>query len=247
MRYTAPTVSLVACLAFVISLSAPRVSRAQKLASAAVPARPGGYDSLEQDVIREINLARTHPAEYADYLEQMRQYFKGNELRRPGRPALVTQEGVAALDDAIKFLRSVKPTAPLSASTGMCLGARELVKDQGATGATGHKGADGSFCEQRTQRFGSWTGDIGEDLDYSADTARERVLMLLIDDGVANRGHRQRLLSSNYKVVGVACGDHKLGGICVITFAGSFNDRPGSAQAGKKDDAEGRAPATKRF
>lgn len=247
MRYTAPAVSLVACLAFIISLSAPRVARAQKLASAAVPAQSGGYDSLEQDMIREINLARTHPAEYAAYLEQLRQYFAGNELRRPGKPALVTQEGVAALDDAIRFLRSLKPGAPLSASTGMCLGARELVKDQGTTGATGHKGADGSLCEQRTQRFGSWTGDIGEDLDYSADTARDRVLMLLIDDGVANRGHRLRLLSPNYKVVGVACGDHKLGGMCVITFAGSFTDRPASAQAGKKKDGDERAPATKRF
>jgi uncharacterized protein YkwD len=231
MRRTAPAVSLFACLTLFFSLSSPRLSRAQKLAAVGASAKAGGFDSLEQDVVREINLARTRPAEYASYLEQMRQYFAGNELRRPGRPALVTQEGVAALEDAIKFLRAAKPAAPLSASTGMCLGARELVKDQGATGATGHRGTDGSFCEQRTQRFGSWAGDIGEDLDYSNDTARERVLMLLIDDGVANRGHRLRLLSPDYKVVGVACGDHKLGGMCVITFASGFTAKPGSVRA----------------
>jgi uncharacterized protein YkwD len=247
MRRNSLAVSLFASLTLLFPLSAPRLSRAQKLASAAASAKSGSFDSLEQDVIREINLARTHPADYASYLEQMRQYFAGKELRRPGRPALVTQEGAAALEDAIKFLRAVKPAAPLGASTGMCLGARELVRDQGATGATGHKGADGSFCEQRTQRFGSWAGDIGEDLDYSNDTARDRVLMLLIDDGVANRGHRLRLLSPDYRVVGVACGNHKLGGMCVITFAGGFTDRPGSAQAGRKSDGDQRAPATKRF
>lgn len=248
MKHAPLVVSLLALFAVVLSFPAVRASRAQGLLAAGAQAKASDYASVEQSLIREINLAREHPAEYAAYLEQMRKYFVGNELRRPGKPALVTVEGAAALDDAIKFLRAARPAPPLSPSTGMCLGARELVKDQGATGATGHRGGDGSFCEQRTQRYGSWTGDIGEDLDYSDDTARDRVLMLLIDDGVANRGHRVRLLSPNYSVVGVACGDHKLGGMCVITFAGSFTDKPGKAQPAKQPaPASKSAPAAKRF
>jgi uncharacterized protein YkwD len=108
----------------------------------------------------------------------------------------------------------------------MCSGARELVKDQAGTDTTGHRGADGSFCEQRTQRFGTWKEPIGENLSYGNDTARERVLTLLIDDGIANRGHRKRLLDASFRVAGIACGDHKLGAMCVITLAGGFTDGP---------------------
>jgi uncharacterized protein YkwD len=180
--------------------------------------------ALEQDVLKEINLARTKPAEYAAYLEQLRPYFKGKEYRRPGMPGLLTQEGTQALDEAISFLRAARPAPALSLSQGLCSGARELVKDQMGTDSTGHKGTDGSFCEQRAQRFGTWKEPIGENLSYGQDSARERVLTLLIDDGFANRGHRKRLLDTAFRVAGVACGDHKLGAMCVITLAGGFTD-----------------------
>ncbi|MBV9926398.1 MAG: CAP domain-containing protein [Acidobacteria bacterium] len=182
--------------------------------------------ALEQDVLKEINLARTQPAEYAAYLEGLRPYFKGKEYRHPGAPAILTQEGAPALEEAIAALRAVRPAPALSLSQGMTSGARELVKDQAGTDVTGHKGSDGSFVEQRSLRFGAWKEPIGENLSYSTDTARERVLTLLIDDGFANRGHRQRLLDASYRVAGVACGDHKLGAMCVITLAGGFTDGP---------------------
>ena len=105
------------------------------------------------------------------------------------------------------------------------MGALELVKDQKASGNTGHKGSDNSLCEQRVTRFGAWQESIGENLVYGTDAARDKVITLLIDDGVASRGHRKRIMSADYKVVGVSCGDHsKLGGLCVLTFAGGFTD-----------------------
>ena len=139
-------------------------------------------------------------------------------------PGLLTQEGARALDEEIGFLRAAKPAPALTLSQGMRSGAYELVKEQAGTDSTGHRGADGGFCEQRVQRFGKWKGPIGENLSYGSDTARERVLTLLIDDGFANRGHRQRLLDASFRVAGVACGDHKLGAMCVITLAGGFTD-----------------------
>ena len=180
--------------------------------------------ALEQEVLAEINLARTRPAEYATYLEQLRPYFNDKEYRRPGMPALLTQEGTQALDEAIGALRAARPAPALSLSQGMCSGARELVKDQAGTDTTGHKAKDGSLCEQRAQRYGTWKEPIGENLSYGKDSARERVLTLLIDDGFANRGHRKRLLDPTFRVAGIACGDHKLGAMCVITLAGGFTD-----------------------
>ena len=220
MRRPVPLFAL-ACLLLSLTLIAPG-SSARQLSST----KGSAAAALEQEVLKEINFARTRPAEYAAYLEQLRPYFNGKEYRRPGMPGLLTQEGTQALDEAISFLRAARPAPALTLSQGMRSGAFELVKDQTGTDTTGHRGRDGSFCEQRAQRFGSWQEPIGENLTYGADTARERVLTLLIDDGFANRGHRKRLLDATFRVAGVACGDHKLGAMCVITLAGGFTDGP---------------------
>ena len=236
-----PYVALVVLLALT---QTPPGAAARQLA----PQKAAGASALEQEVLEEINLARTRPAEYAAYLEQLRPYFEGREYRRPGRPAVLTEEGARPLEEAISFLRAAKPALALALSRGMCSGAGELVKDQAGTDATGHRGSDGSFCEQRTQRFGSWAEPIGENLSYGADAARERVLTLLIDDGFASRGHRKRLLDPAFKVAGVACGDHKLGAMCVITLAGGFKDAAGAPTGQPAGKTAAPLPAgTRRF
>jgi uncharacterized protein YkwD len=221
---------LVLALALLFTFAAPQ-SPAQKLLNNNAAA----FSNLEQEMIQEINLARTGPAGYAAFLEQTRPHFAGKEFRRPGQPTLNTVEGLDALEEAIRFLRSSKPLPPLEVSPGMCSGALALVSDQGATGATGHKGSDGSFCEGRVERFGSWTGAIGENLSYGTETARERIITLIIDDGFSNRGHRARIFDPRFKVAGVACGTHKEGPLCVVTFAGGFTERPKAKQPARAE------------
>ena len=59
-------------------------------------------------------------------------------------------------------------------------------------------------------------------------------MTLLIDDGFTDRGHRTRLLSPDFKVAGVSCGDHaQLGVMCVITLAGGYTDRANQGAAQK--------------
>ena len=191
---------------------------------------------LEQEVLREINLARTNPAQYAAYVDELKPYYKGNSFQPPGyKLALTTREGVTALDEAVRHLRTARPLAPYAPSRGLSLGANLLVREQGPSGQTGHKGADGSFCEQRIGRFGKLSGETGENLSYSAETARQQVINWLIDDGFANRGHRARLLSPAFKVAGVSCGQHaQFGGMCVVTFASGFAEGDGKAGGGLK-------------
>jgi uncharacterized protein YkwD len=231
-------ISLFACALLLSFITSPTKTGAQQV----VNAKAGAGVALEQDIVGEINLARKHPSEYAAYLEQLRSLYSGKEYRRPGKPGLLTEEGTKALDEAISFLRTSRPAPPLTLSLGMCSGARELVRDQSASGATGHQGADGSFCEQRTARFGSWTEPIGENLTYGDDSARERVITLLIDDGFASRGHRKRLLDPTFKVAGVACGGHKLGAMCVITLAAGFAEG-GAAKAAQPAGKKTTIPA----
>lgn len=241
-RPFARLVTLPICTLALLLCALPPAPRAQEMAAAV---GRGTHAALEQEIAREINLARTRPAEYAAFLEQLRPLFRGREFRQPGRPALLTEEGVGALDEAVRHLRAARPAAPLEISAGMCSGAAELVKDQAASDRTGHRGTDGSFCEQRVGRFGIWSGDIGENLSYGAETARERVMTLLIDDGFANRGHRARLLNPAFGVVGVACGGHQLGAVCVITLAGGFTHK--SAASAPSAPAKQRPAATRKF
>src|SRR3979411_1756208 len=76
-------------------------------------------------VVREMNLARQNPALYADYLEELRGHFDGRVLVLPGQTKIYTKEGLGAVNEAIRFLRSVRPQQPLLLSEGMSRGAAD--------------------------------------------------------------------------------------------------------------------------
>lgn len=226
--------ALCCAIALIASFSGKNSTHSQTNTSTAT-----GLSQTEQDLLTEINRARANPGTYASYLENLKLSFTGKEYKAPGRPALMTQEGWAAVEDAITFLRETKPLAPLTASNGLSLSALAHVKDQSGSGSTGHKGADNSLIEQRVKPFGNWQGAIGENLTYGNESARERVLTWLIDDGFASRGHRKRLLSSDYKVAGLSCGPHpEFGTMCCLTLAGGFTDlQPAKSTTGTKTNS----------
>lgn len=176
----------------------------------------------EKDLLKEINEARAHPDVYASYLEQLKPLFAGKIYRG----SLQTEEGWAAVEEAIAFMRAMKPQPPFNVATGLCSAALTHVKEQSGSGSTGHKSAgSGAMIEDRVKPFGSWQGNIGENLSYGNDSARERLLTWLIDDGFATRGHRKRVMSSDYKVAGICCGPHpEFGKMCALTLAGGFTE-----------------------
>ena len=69
------------------------------------------------EVLKEINAARTDPSAYAAHLAPMLKLYEGKLLRRPGEVALMTQEGVAAVEEAVRFLQSATPLPPLEPDT----------------------------------------------------------------------------------------------------------------------------------
>jgi uncharacterized protein YkwD len=181
---------------------------------------------LEKKIVQEMNFARSNPAEYASFLNALKQHYDGKLLKKPGKIPLVTQEGVGAVDEALDFLRSADQLPPLSPSRGMSMGARDHVEDQGPKGLIGHQGSDGSDAGDRVNRYGAWEKQVGENISYGGDDAREIVMGFIIDDGVPERGHRKNLFNPNYHVVGVACGPHAVyHTMCVITFAGGYTEK----------------------
>ena len=214
MKYRPPTILFL--LTFVASISG--IALAEPSTASPIP--------NEADILEELNAARTNPKAYARHLEDMRKYFDGSKYRRPGETTLVTKEGVSAVDEAIAFLRSVSPVKPLSLSRGMSKAAADHAKDQSRSGKTGHDGREGSQPWDRVNRYGTWSGKIGENVGYGGDrTARESVISLIVDDGVASRGHRTNIFNLDYHVVGIACGTHpKWRTVCVSDFAQTYQE-----------------------
>jgi uncharacterized protein YkwD len=186
------------------------------------------FSPLENAVVYEINMARTAPKDYASLLKQCRKYYDKKILRLPGKTPILTKEGVRAVDEAIRFLRSLQALPPLIPSKGMSTGARDHVKDQGSLGNSQHKGSDGSQPLDRVNRYGTWEKSIGENISYGSDQARDIVMGLIIDDGVPSRGHRKNIFHSDFRVIGVACGPHPAyRAVCVMTFAGGYKEKSG--------------------
>lgn len=191
---------------------------------------------LESEIVGEMNLARTQPQVYAQFLEETRKYYSGNQLRYPGRAPEITVEGLAAVDEAIRFLRAQTPLTSLSVYRGMTMAARDHSKDLGTSGNTGHRGSDGSTPNVRVSRYGNWLNAIGENIVYQATTtARESVMGLIVDDGIAGRGHRKNIFDAAYRATGIALGARSnQGTLCVITYAGGFTEQsPSGAPVGR--------------
>jgi uncharacterized protein YkwD len=186
---------------------------------------------IEREVLAETNRLRQNPKQYADELENLRQYYEGSLLKLPGFPALETTEGVTAVDEAIAALRNTRSLSQLTPSPGMSLGARDHVKDMGDRGTTGHYGSDGSDPFARISRYGNWQvvpgkSIAGENISFSPiHIAHWHILQWLIDDGVANRGHREALLRAEYQRAGVACGAHSVyENMCVMEYASDYEE-----------------------
>jgi len=179
---------------------------------------------LERIILQELNVARMQPESYIRYLAHYRSLFKDKTYIQPGTNLLIrTEEGTAAIDEAISYLRARSPLPPLRWANGLARSGAELIQAQAKSKVTGH-GNGRLSMSRRIQRHGRWLVAIGEAITYGpyvADRGRDVIAQLIVDDGVPGRGHRKTLYDSDYRLAGVSCGPHPvLETACVIDFAG---------------------------
>jgi ankyrin repeat protein len=176
---------------------------------------------VERAVVLELNRARTNPARYAElYIKPMTRQFRGDLLVTPGETAVRTSEGVTAVEECVRALAGAQPVGPLASRPGLSRAAADHARDQGPRGAVGHEGGEGSDPGVRIRRYETAGASAwGENIGYGYGDARRIVISLLVDDGVASRGHRTNIMNNRFDSIGVAVGPHAAyRSMCVMDF-----------------------------
>ncbi len=185
----------------------------------------------EKAMIAELNLLRSDPKGYIQFLEKdlknakevLAKYGKGEKnysisqtvrfVDGKEQPMKIdtgwhyqNEEEVEAIESLIKELNNLSPLTILQPDKGLYAAAEKHANDQSRHHwSLGHRGSDKSYPWDRIRKFSPKMKDGNENLasKYPEPTAREIVLLLLIDSGIPGYGHRKNIL--NPKWTSVAC------------------------------------------
>jgi uncharacterized protein YkwD len=184
------------------------------------------YQTLLNEILEEIYNLRTDPKAFAQKLEEESRNYKSNNARhRTGTVPVQTREGLKALKSAINDLESLESLSPLELSAGLTAAAISHCNDTGPLGIVGHIGSHEETLQQRVEKYGKWSENIAEALDYGSSSGFEVVSSLLIDDGLTTRPHRKSLLNPNYTKIGVGVAPHsEFKTVVCILFAVAYED-----------------------
>lgn len=161
-----------------------------------------------QDVVTEINKLRSNPSNYAVLMEAEAAKYKG----------------VKEFKEVVKILKSTEPLDTFVIKYGLEKSAEIHAEDCSKRNIMGHFGSDKSNPQQRMLRY-AMVNQVSENIAFGGKTAKETVMMWLIDKGIKNRGHRKTLLNKDLKFIGVAIRPfRKYGNIVVADFCQLYQD-----------------------
>ncbi len=194
------------------------------LLTVAATAAVAAQSRFEEGVFTELNRFRSDPAAYAEYLRDYRPRFEGKLLvsNDDSEIDIMTREGVAAVDEAIRDLRREKPLVELEWSDALARAAADHVAVQSRSGAVGHYTRGSGPGERMKARGGG--PYVNEVITYGHHSPEGVVDQLLIDDGVPDRGHRHSLLRPEHRFAGVACGRHPVHRTMCVTLMSQTRD-----------------------
>ena len=187
---------------------------------------------LAREVVTQVDWARGNPqAAAAELRAWLPRFEEKRYLAFPGETRLRTEEGAAAVREAIAFLEKQKPLPALEWSERLARSSEDLAKDQALHGGLGHRGSDGSHPMDRVERYGVVSGSVGEVVTYGTfgdpGVPRRAVLALIVDDGVPDRGHRALIFDPGFTLAGAAWGPHPIyGRMAIVDFASGFLHDP---------------------
>ena len=189
------------------------------------------YEQKAKNIFTLINKFRTNPKQLANHLEQIKKYLDipSKILSEPNKVQIQMVEGIDAFNDAISFLKSIKPLEPLIWDENLAKSAKEHVDDIGPKGLLQYQSSDGTEPEERICKYGTFIDNLGENIDFGPNDEMGVIVSLTLDDGEENRPHRENLFKTDYKKIGIACGVHQSEyQMCVMDFAYDFIPKDGN-------------------
>jgi uncharacterized protein YkwD len=194
-------------------------------------------------VVGEINQMRSNPKQYAKYLREMLKNFNGDVYKDPNsRVSVTTSEGKTAVMDAVNALERLPALTKFQVSKELADVAQIQAADTAKNNFCGHNGSDGSNVAERFGRYVVVSKSMGENIycgqgagftANAGESARAIVIRWLVDDGISTRGHREKLLSRDLKMIGISqAGDGDRFRL-VAVFCDSFR-KQGKTAAGVK-------------
>lgn len=184
------------------------------------------FEKLSESILTEHNRIRQDPQSYIPLLKDYLKHFKDDVLHKPKEAPLQTYEGKAAFEEAIQFLKKQKPLEALTSDERLSKAADDHVRDLGPKGLVSHDSTDGKTMSDRVELYAEWDTSCGENIDLGSKNGQDVIISLLVDDGVADRGHRRNIFKTDFKYIGIACGMHRdYETIIVIDYVGGIRDQ----------------------
>ena len=174
------------------------------------------YNEIEEDIFNCHNDCRTNPHNYISKLKEILNYFKDKTYHHPYENPILTYEGTDSVEEAIQYIKSLKPLEPLQYSKEISKACRDHISDIGPKGLMSHEGSDGTNITDRVEKYCEWDGIIAENLDFGFRIGENVLMNMIIDDGVKERIQRKNIFNKEFNYIGVGAGPHKTYGICIV-------------------------------
>ena len=178
-----------------------------------------------QNIFNLLNQFRANPRKLAHHLEKLKKYLDKttNILSEPNKVQIQMIEGEKIFDETIKYLKSLSPLPPLDWDDCLASSAEEHVNDIGPKGLLLYQSSDGTEPEKRICKYGQFIESLGENIDFGPNDEIGVIVSLTLDDGEAERPHRDNMFKNDFKKIGIACGPHKTEyQMCVMDMAYGF-------------------------
>ena len=164
--------------------------------------------SFLRQLVEEINAVRTNPAAYASKVQEYIPNFQDKILKLPDqRVAIKTQEGAAAYEECVNFLRSAEPTQAHVPSRGLTRIANDFLSGVQSVDPSQIATIDMNAI---IDKYGSFQGNFSRAMEFGGSTPEQVVINLLVSDGDKTRSQRDALLNPILKRIGVSQGKHDI-------------------------------------
>lgn len=165
---------------------------------------------VEKKLMDTINRVRDKPTSIIKLLDSKIKHFKGKMYSvKEGNTVYntETQEGAAAIKEAINFLEKQIPVFPLKWAEGLNMASEEIRSNLGDSGKTQLEGGD--KLNSVILKYGTYEGSLNQLVCFGDQDADEIVATWIVGDGDSARTARTNIFNKKFKFAGAALGSHQ--------------------------------------